>query len=59
MLLLLFDSGSLWQTLIHGICKDFLIKKCFSVYITHSSVNFTLFALLRQQKVNDRPLFMH
>ena len=35
----------------------FFTKIYLSIYITHSSVNFTWFALLSSQKFNDRPLF--
>ena len=35
----------------------FMTKTCFSVHITNSSINFTWFAFLSQQKINDRPLF--
>ena len=34
-----------------------LIKKCFSIYIIHSSVNFTWFTLLSHQKFDKRALF--
>ena len=35
----------------------FFIKTCFSIYITHSPVNFTWSALHNCQKFDDRPLF--
>ena len=35
----------------------FLDKTCFSIHISHSSVNFTLFVLLSHPKFDDRPLF--
>ena len=37
--------------------KTFLTKTYFSVHITHSSVNFTWFALISPQKFADRHLF--
>ena len=43
------------QCLAHLL--TFFTKTCFSVHIPYSSVNFTSFALLSQQKFNDRPLF--
>ena len=35
----------------------FWIESYFSMHITHSSLNFTWFAFLNQQKFDDRPLF--
>ena len=35
----------------------YFTKTCLSVHITHSSVNFTWFALYNHQKLDDRPLF--
>ena len=43
--------------LVANPCKYFLTKTCFSVDITHSSVNFRWFALISHQKFDDRLLF--
>ena len=43
----LFNSSLLWKTL----------ETCFSVHVTHSSVNFIWFTFLSHQKFHDIPLF--
>ena len=37
--------------------KTFFTETCFCVHFTYSSINFAWFALLKQQKFDDRPLF--
>ena len=39
------------------ICQHFLIKKCYSMHITHFSVNFTWFVLLSHKRSDGRLLF--
>ena len=43
------------KSMFSSFVKTFLTKTCLFVHITHSSVNFTWFALHSQQKFDDRP----
>ena len=54
----IFSSQAHWsKPMLSPFIKISFTKTCFSIYITNSSVNFTWFGLLNQQKFNDRPLF--
>ena len=52
-----FPAGRVCKTMFSLFVKIFLTKKCFTVNIIHSFVNFTWFTLVNCQKFDDRLLF--
>ena len=52
-----FQPNLRGKSMFSPLVNIFLTKTCISVHTTHSSVNFTWFALLSHQECFDRQLF--